>query len=56
MPAGAIKLDLKYYGLGQQWKGRRVTATISALDHTVSVYTAEGKLIKVLPRIGVSGP
>jgi hypothetical protein len=26
---GAIKLDLKHYGIGNQWRGRRVTVTIN---------------------------
>ena len=49
---GAIKLDLKRYGIGQQWRGRRVTATINALEHQVHVY-AEAQLIKTLPLRGV---
>jgi hypothetical protein len=51
---GAIKLDLKHYGIGHQWRGRRVTVTINALEQQIHVY-AEAQLIKTMPLRGVVG-
>lgn len=51
---GSIKLDLKRYGIGQQWRGRRVTVTINALEQQIHIY-AEAQLIKTLPLRGVVG-
>lgn len=36
-PSGSITLDLKRYGIGKQWCGRRVTAVINALEHQVAI-------------------
>jgi transposase InsO family protein len=51
---GAIKLDLKRYGIGQQWRGRRVTVTINALEQQIHIF-AEAQLIKTFPLRGVVG-
>lgn len=51
---GSIKLDLKKYGLGKQWRGRRVTVTINALEHQMQIF-ADAELIKTLPLRGVVG-
>ena len=51
---GTVKLDLKHYSIGQQWRGRRVTVTINALEHQIHVY-AEAQCIKTVPLRGVVG-
>jgi hypothetical protein len=51
---GAIKRELKHYGIGHQWRGRRVTVTIDALEQQIHV-SAEAQLIKTMPRRGVVG-
>jgi len=43
-----------HYGIGNQWRGRRVTVTINALEHQIHIY-AEAQLIKTLPLRGVVG-
>lgn len=51
---GSVKLDLKHYGVGQRWSGRRVTVAINALEHQVQIY-AEDQCIKTLPLRGLVG-
>jgi transposase InsO family protein len=52
--SGGILIDMKRYGVGKLWRGRRVTVTINALEHQLHVYV-EGKCIKTLPLRGVVG-
>jgi transposase InsO family protein len=52
--SGAIRLDLKHYAVGKQWKGQRVTVRIDAAAREVQIFH-EAHLLKTHPLKGVVG-
>jgi hypothetical protein len=51
---GAIRIDLKRYGVGQGLRGQRVTAAIDASSRSLQIYH-EHHLLKTLPLKGMVG-